>query len=77
MSAQRNSTGTPKSMRNVFGIFMIIIYVGVGILFFCGVFNNLFPTWTWMRWLCGGLFTVYGIWRAYRQFTGIDAEDSE
>lgn len=59
-------------MRNIFGIVMIIIYVGVGILFFCGFFNILFPTWTWVRWLGGVLFCVYGVWRAYRQFKGID-----
>ena len=48
MSAQRN-TGTPKTMRNIFGIIMIAIYLGVGILFLCGYFNILFPTWTWVR----------------------------
>lgn len=72
MSAQRNSSGTPATMRNIFGIIMIVIYVGVGILFFCGYFDILFPTWTWIRWVGGALFTAYGLWRAYRQFKGID-----
>lgn len=72
MSARQTPTGTPATMRNIFGIIMIIIYVGVGILFFCGYFDILFPTWKWVRWVGGGLFTVYGIWRAYRQFKGID-----
>ncbi len=71
MSAQRNS-GTPKTMRNIFGIIMIVIYLAVGILFLCGYFNILFPTWTWVRWVGGALFIVYGIWRGYRQFAGID-----
>lgn len=71
MSAQRN-TGTPKAMRNVFGIIMIAIYLAVGILFLCGYFNILFPTWTWVRWVGGVLFIAYGVWRAYRQFAGID-----
>lgn len=71
MSAQRN-TGTPKAMRNIFGIIMIVIYFGVGILFFVGYFNILFPTWTWVRWVGGALFVAYGAWRAYRQFAGID-----
>ncbi len=73
MSAQRNSTGTPATARNIFGIIMIIIYVGVGVLFFCGYFDILFPTWTWVKWVAGSLFTLYGLWRAYRQFKGIDA----
>ena len=72
MSAQRNSSGTPATMRNIFGIIMIIIYVGVGILFFCGFFDILFPSWGWMRWVAGGLFTAYGLRRAYRQFKGIE-----
>lgn len=71
MSAQRNS-GTPKAMRNIFGIIMIAIYLGVGILFFVGYFDILFPTWTWVRWVGGALFVAYGCWRAYRQFVGID-----
>lgn len=72
MSAQRTPTGTPAAMRNIFGIIMIIIYVDVGVLFFCGYFDILFPTWKWVRWVGGALFTVYGLWRAYRQFKGID-----
>lgn len=72
MNAQRTPTGTPAAMRNIFGIIMIIIYVGVGVLFFCGYFDILFPTWKWVRWVGGALFTVYGLWRAYRQFKGID-----
>ncbi len=59
-------------MRNVFGIIMIVIYLGVGALFLCGYFDILFPTWTWVRWVGGGLFIAYGIWRAYRQFAGVD-----
>lgn len=59
-------------MRNVYGIIMVAIFVGVGILFFCGYFNILFPSWPWMRWAGGVLFVGYGIWRAYRQFAGID-----
>ena len=71
MSNQSN-TGPPKTMRNIFGIIMIVIYLGVGILFLCGYFNILFPTWTWVRWVGGALFIAYGIWRGYRQFAGID-----
>lgn len=67
-----DNTGTPKAMRNIFGIIMIIVYIGMGVLFFTGFFAPLYGSWTWMRWVAGGLFTVYGIWRAYRQFAGID-----
>ncbi len=69
-----STSGTPKSMRYIFGIIMIVIYLAVGILFLCGFFEPIYGTWTWVRWVGGGMFVVYGIWRAYRQFSGIDAE---
>lgn len=74
MSSNRNSTGTPQTMRKVFGIIMIVIYVTVGILFFCNFFEPVYGQWTWVRWVGGSMFTLYGIWRAYRQFAGIDSE---
>ncbi len=63
-------TATPKGMRYVFGIFMIIIYLGMGCLMLANFFY-----WTedlaWVRYSLGFLFILYGIWRAYRQFKGI------
>lgn len=72
-------TGTPKSkvpqtMRNIFGIIMIIVYVAVGILFLCGAFPMLSGSWAWLRWVGGVVLIVYGFWRAYRQFKGIDPD---
>ena len=71
---QQQSSGTniPQVMRNVFGVFMILIYIGMGIL----VFMNFFgwsPSWYWLRWVGGTLFVLYGIWRGIRQFKGIDS----
>lgn len=71
MSAQRKK-GVPKAVRNLFGVIMIVIYLGVGLLFLIGYFNIMFPTWTWVRWAGGVLFIAYGVWRGYRQFAGID-----
>lgn len=72
-------TGTPKSqvpqtMRNIFGVIMIIVYVAVGILFLCGAFPMLSGNWEWLRWVGGVVLIVYGFWRAYRQFKGIDPD---
>ncbi len=55
---------TPGVMRNIFGIIMIIIYVGMGILCFCGAFPWFTGDWAWLRWVGGAIFVVYGIWRA-------------
>ncbi|MEF9923688.1 MAG: hypothetical protein RR061_02140 [Muribaculaceae bacterium] len=64
-----NRTGVPHTMKIVFGIFMICIYVGMGILLFINFFLWT-PAWAWARWGLGTLFLIYGVWRGYRQFTG-------
>ncbi|MCM1110535.1 MAG: hypothetical protein NC336_04955 [Clostridium sp.] len=70
----RNGSGAPQSMRTLFGIIMIIVYIGVGVLFFIGFFDPLFGEWPWVKWVCGSILVVYGIWRGYRQFAGLDPE---
>lgn len=70
------SSKTPHVMRNIFGIVMILIYLGMGVLFFINFFQFT-PSWQWLRWVGGGVFIVYGIWRAYRQFKGIDPDPTD
>lgn len=57
----------PSKMRMVFGIIMIIVYVGMGVLLLINYFQWNTPTLTWVRYVLGILFIIYGIWRAYRQ----------
>ncbi|MGN1245006.1 MAG: hypothetical protein ACI4UN_00090 [Muribaculaceae bacterium] len=64
------ATDTPAVMKKIFGVFMLLIYFGMGGLTYCGYFDILFGEWHWMKWCLGTLFTVYGIWRAFRYFTG-------
>lgn len=64
----------PRPVRTIFGIFMIIIYIGMGILCITNWFG--YPDnsgWTIGRWVVGVVLIIYGIWRAYRQFAGIDS----
>lgn len=77
MSNETQSTGTPHVMRNVFGVIMILIYIGMGVLFFIGFFPWLSGSWEWLRWVGGTMFVAYGLWRGYRQFRGIDYADPE
>lgn len=70
--ADLNNTRTPQTMRNIFGIIMIIIYVGMGILCFINFFGFSAGGWQVLRWIGGVVFTLYGIYRAYRQFKGVD-----
>ena len=62
-----NGNNTPKGMRLVFGIFMILIDVGVGLLFIFDFFNidN-----TAISCVVGGLLIAYGLFRAYRLYIG-------
>lgn len=60
-------------MRTIFGIFMIVIYVGVGVLVLVNFFNwNFAPEWDWIRYMIGIVLIIYGVWRGYRQYAGID-----
>lgn len=74
MSNENRNTGTPMVMRNIFGIIMIIVYIGMGALFFINFFGW-GSSWSWVRWAIGSLLVAYGLWRGYRQFTGIDYPD--
>lgn len=76
MSNKTSSEGTLQVMRNVFGIIMILVYIGMGVLMFINFFQ-FSESWTWVRWTLGVLFVVYGFWRAYRQFKGTDYSRDE
>ena len=62
----------PKGIRLVFGIFMVLVYVGVGLLFIFDVFNidN-----TAVSCVVGGLLILYGIFRGYRLYRGSNLGD--
>ncbi|ROT07312.1 hypothetical protein EEL33_07105 [Muribaculaceae bacterium Isolate-037 (Harlan)] len=58
----------PKGGRLVFGIFMVIVYVAVGLLFIFDVFNidnNV------ISFIVGIVLCVYGVWRGYRLYRGM------
>lgn len=57
----------PKGGRLVFGIFMVLVYLAVGLLFVFDVFNidNIAISAT-----VGGLLIIYGIWRGVRLYKG-------
>lgn len=67
---ETNKNGT-KLSRTIFGIVMICVYIGMGILMFINFFN-FDANWQWLRWVGGTIFVLYGIWRGIRQFYGLD-----
>lgn len=68
---QAASGGANSVMRAIFGIIMIIVYVGMGILLLINFFDW-GGDWAWTRYVVGSVLVVYGFWRAYRQVKGID-----
>ena len=58
-------------MTSIFGIIMIIVYVGMGVLLLINYFNW-GGDWAWTRYVVGFVLIIYGFWRAYRQIKGID-----
>ncbi len=72
----RDNTMKPTKAQNIlgtiFGIVMIIIYVGMGVLLLINFFNweN---DWAWTRYIVGIVLIIYGFWRGYRQYKGIDS----
>ena len=61
-----------KAVRTVFGIVMIVIYVGMGILLLINFFNWT-ADWAWTRYVVGIVLIIYGFCGAYRQYKGIDS----
>ena len=62
-----NMNNLPKGGRMIFGIFMILVYLAVGLLFIFDVFNidNVAISAS-----VGGVLCAYGVWRGYRLWKG-------
>ncbi|MDE5901665.1 MAG: hypothetical protein K2O78_01310 [Muribaculaceae bacterium] len=67
MDKYSNNNGTPKGMRLVFGIFMVLVYLAVGVLFLCNLFDIINYG---VSIAIGVLLCLYGIYRGYRLYKG-------
>ena len=67
MERDNGLNNLPKGGRLVFGIFMVIVYLAVGLLFIFDVFNidNVAISAS-----VGGVLCAYGVWRGYRLYRG-------
>ena len=63
------ANNTPHILRILFGIMMIVIYVGMGVLMLINFFEWDNPT---VYYSIGTLLVIYGIYRGYRQYKGLD-----
>ncbi|MCM1033662.1 MAG: hypothetical protein NC405_07900 [Odoribacter sp.] len=71
----RRLPSTKSILGLTFGIFMVIIYVGMGILLMIDFFGWSGSTWGWMRWIVGPVLVVYGFFRGYRQYVMFTQSD--
>ncbi len=62
-----NRPMAPKGARLAFGILMIFVYVGVGLLFIFNIFGIINYTFSC---IIGVLLIIYGIFRGYRLYKG-------
>lgn len=60
-----DGNGMPNGARFIFGIFMILFYIAVGLLCIFDVFNIGNGT---ISAVVGGILCAYGVWRGIRLF---------
>lgn len=73
----RRSMPSVKTLLGLtFGIFMVIIYVGMGVLLMINFFNWT-PAWDWARWIVGPVLVIYGFYRGWRQYKMFTQSDDE
>ncbi len=76
----RNTGPAPEPKRSrfefgaaaIFGLIMIIVYVGMGVALLANAFPWISGEWAWLRWTAGVLLIIYGIFRAWRYIKGIN-----
>ncbi|CRH72502.1 Uncharacterised protein [Chlamydia trachomatis] len=61
-----------QAVRVFFGIFMILVYLGMAALMVINFFGWNTPPFTQLRWVLAVIFAIYGLYRGYRQFKGLD-----
>lgn len=72
-----------KIIRYTIGLIMMAFYIGVGVILLGGfdlgivaieqyLYNIDSNGLEWVRWIIGAILVLYGIWRGYRQFKGLD-----
>ncbi|MBD5365783.1 MAG: hypothetical protein K2M68_04825 [Muribaculaceae bacterium] len=63
----------PRGALLAMGIFMVLVYLGMGVLFFINLFGwaSYAQPWPTLNYICGALLVLYGIYRGYRLVKGI------
>ena len=76
-STRRSTLPSTRTVLGItFGIFMVIIYVGMGVLLLINFFDW-GGDWAWTRYVVGIVLIVYGFFRAWRQYKDFTRSDDE
>ena len=60
-----------QSVKMFMGIFMVLFYIGIGILVALNVIQwTETPFWNGVRWFMAVVLIAYGLFRGYREITG-------
>lgn len=71
-----NLPSTKQILGVTFGIFMVIVYVGMGVLLMINFFNWQ-NDWAWTRWPVGVILVIYGIFRGWRTYKMLSTNNQE
>ena len=67
----KKQTGITQGLKMLFGIFMVIVYLGMAALLAANVFDwSAAPQWKAVRWFFVVVFAAYGLFRGYRELKG-------
>lgn len=73
--ATRRLPSTKSILGLTFGIFMVILYVGMGVLCLINFFGWDDQSWGWLRWVAGPVLIIYGFFRGWRQYVMYTRDD--
>lgn len=73
---RRTVPSTRSILGLVFGIFMFLVYEGMGVLMFINFFKW-GGDWAWTRWIVGVVLVLYGFFRGYRTYKDLTNRDEE
>lgn len=62
-----DNSGNGRGGRIAFGIFMVLVYLAVGLMFILNIFNIDNQT---ISTIVGALLIAYGVWRGIRLYKG-------
>ncbi len=61
-----------KTIRIFFGVFMILVYLGMAYLLYINFFDWNTEPWLTLRYVFAAILAIYGVYRCYRQVKGTD-----